>query len=34
MVICAEIAGVDPNDVEVTIDDNVLTMSGKREDDR
>jgi HSP20 family protein len=34
MVICAEIAGVDPGDVEITIDDNVLTMSGKREDDR
>ena len=34
MVICAEIAGVDPENVDVTIDDDVLTVSGKREDDR
>jgi HSP20 family protein len=34
MVIRAEIAGVDPDNVEITIDDDVLTMSGKREDDR
>ncbi len=34
MVINAEIAGVDPSKVEITIDDDVLTVSGKREDDR
>jgi HSP20 family protein len=34
MVVCAEIAGVDPDDVEVTIDDDVLSISGRREDDR
>src|SRR5688572_28879847 len=34
MVIRAEIAAVDPDNVEITIDDDVLTMSGKREDDR
>ena len=34
MVVCAEIAGVDPDNVEITINDDVLTMSGKREDDR
>ena len=34
MVIRAEIAGVDPDNVEITIDDDVLTVSGKREDDR
>ena len=34
MVICAEIAGVDPENVDVTIDDDVLTVSGKRDDDR
>jgi HSP20 family protein len=34
MVIRAEIAGVDPEKVEITIDDDVLTLSGKREEDR
>ena len=34
MVICAEVAGVDPEQVEITIDDDVLTVSGKREDSR
>ena len=34
MVVRAEIAGVDPENVEITIDDDVLTLSGKREDDR
>jgi len=34
MVINAEIAGVDPGNVEITIDDDVLTVSGRREDDR
>jgi HSP20 family protein len=34
MVICAEIAGVDPAQVEITINDDVLTVSGKREEDR
>ena len=34
MVINAEIAGVDPANVEITIDDDVLTVSGKREEDR
>jgi len=34
MVIGAEIAGVDPDNVDITINDDVLTISGKREDDR
>jgi HSP20 family protein len=34
MVVRAEIAGVDPDNVDITIDDDVLTISGKREDDR
>jgi len=34
MVINAEIAGVDPGNVEITIDDDVLTVSGRREEDR
>jgi len=34
MVIRAEVPGVAPDDVDVTIDDNVLTISGQREDDR
>ena len=34
MVIGAEIAGVDLDNVDITINDDVLTISGKREDDR
>ena len=34
MVIRAEVAGVDPEKVEITVDDDVLTVSGKREEDR
>jgi HSP20 family protein len=34
MVICADVAGVDPGDIDITVDDDVLTISGRREDDR
>jgi HSP20 family protein len=34
MVICADVAGVDPGDIEITVDDDVLTISGRREEDR
>lgn len=34
MVICADVAGVDPGQIDITVDDNVLTISGQREDDR
>lgn len=33
-VIRAEIAGIPPHQVDVTVDDNVLTISGTREEDR
>ena len=34
MVICADIAGVDPEQVDITVDDDVLTVSGRRDEDR
>jgi HSP20 family protein len=34
MVICADVAGVDPGKIDITVDDNVLTISGQREEDR
>jgi HSP20 family protein len=34
MVICADVAGVEPDKIDITVDDNVLTISGQREDDR
>ena len=30
MVICADVAGVDPGKIDITVDDNVLTISGQR----
>src|SRR5689334_18823167 len=34
LVVRAEVAGVDPGDIEITVDDDVLTIAGKREQDR
>lgn len=34
MVICAEVAGIDPDQVEIQVEDDVLTLSGSREDHR
>ena len=34
MVVCAEVAGIDPNEVDITVEDDVLTISGSREEDR
>ncbi|MDZ7737296.1 MAG: Hsp20/alpha crystallin family protein [Gammaproteobacteria bacterium] len=33
-VVSADIPGVDPKDIEVTVDNNVLTISGKRESEK
>lgn len=32
MVICAEVAGLDPEQVDISVEDDVLTISGSRED--
>lgn len=32
MVICAEVAGIDPDQVDISVEDDVLTISGSRED--
>lgn len=32
MVICAEVAGIDPEQVDISVEDDVLTISGSRED--
>lgn len=32
MVICAEVAGIDPDQIEIQVEDDVLTLSGSRED--
>ena len=32
MVICAEVAGIDPDQVYISVEDDVLTISGSRED--
>jgi HSP20 family protein len=34
MVVCADLAGVPPDKVEITVDDNVLTISGNRDEDK
>jgi len=33
-MVSADIPGVDPRDIEVTVDNNVLTISGKRESEK
>lgn len=32
MVICAEVAGIDPDQIDISVEDDVLTISGSRED--
>lgn len=32
MVICAEVAGIDPEQIDISVEDDVLTISGSRED--
>lgn len=32
MVICAEVAGIEPEQVDISVEDDVLTISGSRED--
>ena len=33
-IVTADIPGVDPNDIEVTVENNVLSISGKRESEK
>jgi HSP20 family protein len=33
-VVCAEVAGIDPDKVDITVDEDVLTISGSTENDR
>jgi HSP20 family protein len=34
LVVCAEVAGIDPDKVDITVDEDVLTISGSTENDR